>query len=119
MAWQSPGIERSDLERLLHEFEARLARLTRTATRARADAPRAVEGVGDAIASALNDLADRIRGRSRPLGAEVSQFGDDALRFGNDAVRRLTREAEQRPLVTLAVAVGVGALIVGLLARRD
>jgi hypothetical protein len=41
------------------------------------------------------------------------------LRFGNEAVRKLTREAEQRPLVTLAVAVGVGALIVGLLARRD
>jgi ElaB/YqjD/DUF883 family membrane-anchored ribosome-binding protein len=119
MAWQSSGIERSDLERLLHEFEARLARVTRGATRMRADAPRAVEGVGEAIASALNDLADRIRGRSRHLGTEVSQFGDDALRFGNEAVRRLTREAEQRPLVTLAVAVGVGALIVGLLARRD
>ena len=119
MAWQSPVIERSDLERLLHEFEARLARLTRGAVRARADAPRTVEGIGESIASALNDLADRIRGRSRHLGSEVSQFGDDALRFGNDAVRRLTREAEQRPLVTLAVAVGVGALIVGLLARRD
>jgi len=63
-------------------------------------------------------MADRVRGRSRHLGAEVSQFGDDALRFGNDAVRKLTREAEQRPLVTLAVAVGVGALIVGLLVRR-
>ena len=118
MAWQSRGIERSDLERLLHEFETRLARLSRGTARVRAEAPRAVEGVGDTIAVALNDLADRIRGRSRHLGAEVSQFGDDALRFGNDAVRKLTREAEQRPLVTLAVAVGVGALIVGLLARR-
>ena len=35
------------------------------------------------------------------------------------ALRRLTREVERRPLVTLAVAVGVGALAVGLLARRD
>ena len=75
--------------------------------------------IGDAIASALNDLADRVRGRARTVGSEVSQFGDDALRFGNEALRKLTREVEQRPLVTLAVAVGVGALIVGLLARRD
>ena len=119
MAWQSPSMERSDLERLLHEFETRLARLTRSAAHARANAPRAVEGIGEAIASALNDLADRVRGRSRHLGTEVSQFGGDALRFGNEAVRKLTREAEQRPLVTLAVAVGVGALIIGLLARRD
>ena len=93
MAWQSPSIERSDLERLLHELEARIARLTRSATGARADAPRALDGIGDAIASALNDLADRVRGRSRDLGAEVSQFGDDALRYGNEAVRKLTREA--------------------------
>ena len=85
MAWQSPGIERSDLERLLHEFETRLARLTARAARARAEAPRAVEGVGDMIATALDDLADRVRGRSRDLGADVSQFGDDALRFGNEA----------------------------------
>ena len=85
MAWQSPGIERSDLERLLHEFETRLARLSRGTAPRRAEAPRAVEGVGDMIAVALDDLADRIRGRRATLGADVSQLGDDALRFGNDA----------------------------------
>jgi len=34
------------------------------------------------------------------------------------ALRKLRREAEQRPLLLLAVAVGVGALALGFLSRR-
>ena len=115
MSWQS-SIERSDLERLLHEFEVKLARLTRSAARTRAGAPRAVENLGDMIATAVADLAERIRGRARNV--DVSQLSDEALQLSNRALRKLTREVEHRPLVTLAIAVGVGALLVGLLARR-
>jgi ElaB/YqjD/DUF883 family membrane-anchored ribosome-binding protein len=116
MSWQS-SIERSDLERLLHEFEVKLARLTRSAARTRAGAPRAaVESLGEMIATAVADLAERIRGRARNV--DVSQLSDEALQLGNKALRKLTREVEHRPLVTLAIAVGVGALLVGLLARR-
>jgi hypothetical protein len=117
MSWQSPRIERADIERLLREFEGRLARLTGLAERAPAGAARKVEGVGEMIATALGEMAERIGGRARNV--DVSQLGDDALRLGNEALRKLAREVERRPLVTLAVAVGVGALAVGLLARRD
>ena len=47
-----------------------------------------------------------------------SEFSDDALRAGNEALRKLTREVEHRPLVLLAIAAGVGLLAAGLLARR-
>jgi hypothetical protein len=44
----------------------------------------------------------------------------EAAKLGNDALRRLSNEVEHRPLVTLAVAVGVGILVgilVGLTSR--
>jgi hypothetical protein len=116
MSWQSPRIERADVERLLREFEARLARMTGVAARAPSVSHRS-NGLGDTIAAALSDMADRIGGRARNV--DVARLGDDALRLGNEALRKLTREVERRPLVTLAVAVGVGALVVGLFARRD
>jgi len=117
MPWESPRIERADVERLLREFEARLARMMGVAERVPAGVSRRAEGLGDTIATALGQMADRIGGRAREV--DVRELGDDALRLGNVALRRLTREVEQRPLLTLAVAVGVGALAIGLLARRD
>jgi ElaB/YqjD/DUF883 family membrane-anchored ribosome-binding protein len=83
--WQPAAIDRSDLERLLHEFEAKLA---------------------------------RIRARTRHV--DIARIGDDALQLGNKALRKLTHEVEHRPLVTLAIAAGIGALAFALLvARRD
>jgi ElaB/YqjD/DUF883 family membrane-anchored ribosome-binding protein len=114
----SSRIDRADIERLLHDFEQRLARLTRIATRASSEAPRTADRISETIASALGDLSDRVRGRTRTAGGEISQLADDALRLGNNALRKLTREVERKPLLTLAIAVGVGALAVGLLARR-
>jgi hypothetical protein len=117
MSWPSLRIERADIERLLREFEARLVRMTGIAAHAPAGAARNMDGLGDTVATALGEMAERIRGRAPRV--HVAQLGDDALRLGNEALRKLTREVEQRPLVTLAIAVGIGALAVGLLARRD
>ena len=105
----------ADLDRMLQDLEQRLTRLSRIASRA---TPGAVDRVSDVIVSALNDMADRFRRPSRKFGREASELGNEALRIGNDALRKLTREVEQRPLLLLAVAVGVGALAVGLLSRR-
>lgn len=105
----------AELESLVQDLEQRLTRLSR---RLSSDAPRAVDRVGDAVAAALGEIADRFRGRARSLGKDATHLSDEAMEFGNDALRRLSREVEQRPLIVLAVAVGVGALAAGLLARR-
>jgi hypothetical protein len=119
MSRQSSRFERAgDLERMLHELEQKLARLSRIASRSTSEAPDTAARVGDMIAAALGDIADRFRGRARSFGGDVSQMSDEALRFGNDALRKLSREVDHKPLVILAVAVGVGALAAGLLARR-
>ena len=108
----------SDLDRMLGDLEQRLSRLSRTAARASAAAPDTAGRIGDTIASALGVMAERFRGRASTLGHDVSEFSDDALRAGNQALRKLTREVEHRPLVLLAVAAGVGLLAAGLFARR-
>jgi hypothetical protein len=52
---------------------------------------------------------------------EAASFGNKAFkvgsRVGNDALQRITAEAEQRPLAMLAVAIGIGVLI-GIVGRR-
>jgi len=105
----------AELDRMLGQLEQRLSRLNRVAGHA---APGAVDRVSDVVVSALNDMADRFRSSSPRARRQVAEFSDQALRLGNDALRKLSREAEQRPLLMLAVAFGVGALAFGLLSRR-
>jgi hypothetical protein len=106
-----------DFDHLLEDLEQRLSRLSRMARASRA-APAAFDRVSDTVATALSDVAGRFRGRARAASGEVAHLGGDALQAGNDALRKLTREVEQRPLVVLAIAVAVGALAAGILARR-
>jgi ElaB/YqjD/DUF883 family membrane-anchored ribosome-binding protein len=104
----------ADLDRLLSDLEQRLSRLSRSVP----SAANGMDRVGDSFAAALSDLADRFRNRARTVGADASHAGEDMLELGNQALRKLTHEVEQRPLVTLAIAAGLGMLAAGLLARR-
>ena len=89
------------IERRLRSLEQQLERVggrTEVAERA-----------GAAIAPVLSSIADRFRGGTHSMS-------DEAAKLGNDALRRLSNEVEHRPLITLAVAVGVG-ILVGLASR--
>ena len=108
----------ADLDRLLNDLEERLSRLTRTLPAARA-AANGMDRAGDVVAAALSDIADRFRNRARTAGRrrEPRRRGC-ACNLETKRLRKLAHEVEQRPLVTLAIAVGIGALAAGLLARR-
>jgi len=87
----------SAIEGRLRALENELERIGRTAGRhTSAGMSAAGDHVGDAITSAVR------------FGNEAAKFG---AKFGNDALHRMASEVEHRPLVTLAVAVGVGILI--------
>lgn len=116
MPWAAQRARAADLDRLLSDLEQRLSRLTRMLP-SPASAP-AIDRAGDTVAAALSDIAGKFRNRARTAEAGASRAGEDALQLGNDALRKLAHEVGQRPLVTLAIAVGVGALAAGLLARR-
>jgi hypothetical protein len=114
--------ELADVERRMERLEQRLEQLGRVASRSAASgvagAQQAADRFSDALVTALSDLIDRFRGGARDLGEGAAQFKHDAARLGyeasrvgGDALRRLSTEVERRPLVTLAVAVGIGVLI--------
>jgi hypothetical protein len=102
-----------EIERRLRSVEQRLER---AGGHAFAKPAQAANDVADALASALSAVADRFRGGTVSLG-DAAKIGNEAARLGNDALRRLSKEVEQRPLVLLGVAVGVG-ILVGLISRR-
>jgi ElaB/YqjD/DUF883 family membrane-anchored ribosome-binding protein len=115
----------SALEGRLHALENEIEKLGRSAgRRASAGVSAAGDHVGDAIASAVTEIVDRFRSGRRLAGDEAMRFGNEAAKLGakmgNDALRRMATEVEHRPLITLAVAVGVGILIgmAGGLAKR-
>jgi ElaB/YqjD/DUF883 family membrane-anchored ribosome-binding protein len=75
------------------------------------------DSVGEAVAAALSGIAERFRGGASSIGEETTNLGNEAIKLGSDAWRRVAKEVEHRPLVTLAVAVGVG-ILVGLTSHR-
>lgn len=95
-----------EIERRLRSLEQQLERV---GDRASASTAEAVERVGAAIAPVLSSTADRLRGGAHSMS-------DEAAKLSNEALRRLSNEVEHRPLITLAVAVGVG-ILVGLASR--
>lgn len=109
-----------ELERIIRGLEQRLAELTdagnirSTISSATGQVNRAVSSasghVGDLVADTLTDVADRLR------GSATSVTG--AARIGTSAVQRIGAEIERRPLMTVAIAVGIGFLA-GLAGRRD
>ena len=96
-----------EIERRLRSLEQRLER---TGGRVSAGAEHTADHLGEAIASALSRIADRFRGNAGSM-TDATKIGAAAAKLGNDALRRLSREVQHRPLVTLAVAVGVGILM--------
>ena len=112
----------SAIEGHLRAIENELGQIgRRTGRRAAASASAAGNQIGDAITPILNELIDRFRSSRRLVGDEAASLGNEAFkvgsRVGNDALKRIATEVEHRPLVTLALAIGVGVLI-GMTGRR-
>src|SRR5262245_20453185 len=106
-----PSAHVGDIERRLRSIERRLER---AGGRASASATQTADHVGDVIASALSGIAERFRGDAGGMADEAAKLGGQV---GNNALHRVPKEVEHRPLVTLAVASGVGVLV-GLASHR-
>jgi ElaB/YqjD/DUF883 family membrane-anchored ribosome-binding protein len=69
----------------------------------------------------LSEITGRFRRGQRLAIGEAASFGNEAVKIGakvgGEALGRITSQAKQRPMLTVAVAVGVGILI-GLAGRR-
>ena len=100
------------IDRSLRSLERRLEGAPR---RVSASTVQRANQVSETIASTLDHVADRLR--DGEFGDEAAKIGAEAMKLGDAALRRMSREVEARPLVTLAVAVGIG-ILVGALSRR-
>jgi len=96
-----------EIERRLRSLESQLDRLGR---RTSAGVVRSADHAGDAIAAAFQNMADRLRRRVGPAG-------DEALKFGHQTLHRIADETRRRPLIMIAVAAVVGAIL-GLATQR-
>ena len=97
-----------DVHQRLRALERRLEEI---GGRSAAGATQAVDHAGEVIASTLSSVAEALRGRANSVGHDVAKIGGEAAKLGDRALRRLADEVEHRPLITLAVAVGVGILV--------
>jgi ElaB/YqjD/DUF883 family membrane-anchored ribosome-binding protein len=95
------------IEDLMSDLEKRLHRLAGTARRE-------TSGASTDVREFVDDALDRIMNRMRDNASDVA---GEATRFGDDALKKLSDEVENRPLMLLAVAAGVGFLA-GLANRR-
>jgi ElaB/YqjD/DUF883 family membrane-anchored ribosome-binding protein len=89
--------------------------------RAFASASAAGDQIADAIGPILSEIVDRFRGGQSLALEEATSFSNQAVKsgakLGKDALQRIAIETKHHPLVTLAVALGVGILI-GIVVRR-
>ena len=85
--------------------------MERVGSRTSASAAVAADRTADTVAAALSSMAERFRSRAGAVSEDAARLGGEAARLGKDAVRRLTDTVEERPLIMLAVAIGVGVLL--------
>jgi hypothetical protein len=104
------------IQKHLGAVEKELEKLGRAGgRRASVAASEASEQIGDAISSIVSDMIDRFRERGRAAGDGAARLGSQALKlgtgYGSNALQRVSTETEDRPLIMLGVALGIGVLI--------
>jgi ElaB/YqjD/DUF883 family membrane-anchored ribosome-binding protein len=104
------------IQKHLGAVETELEKIGRIAGRQTTDAAAAAsDQIGDAISTILSEMVDRLRKGGQAAGDQAGRLGNQALdlgaKYGSDALARVASEAEQRPLFTMGVALGIGILI--------
>lgn len=106
----------SAIQHHLRGVEQELEKIGRIAGRRGADAASAAgDQIGDTVSDIVNGMLERFRERRQAAGQQAARIGQQALglgaRYGSSALERVGAEVEDRPLVTLGVALGIGILI--------
>ena len=96
--------EIASIEGLISDLEQRLRKLNGTV---REEAVGVSSDVSDFVSEALAGIMQRVRESSETFTEDVAER---ATKASTDTFKRIAREIEQRPLVLLAVAAGVGFL---------
>jgi ElaB/YqjD/DUF883 family membrane-anchored ribosome-binding protein len=93
-----------EIGQLVEDLETRLERLN---SLAKQESKEVADEISEFVSDTIASVTDRVTARARS-GARAA--GDEATQIGSEALRRLASEVDQRPLLTLAIAAGVGFL---------
>ena len=110
-AASAASLDLGDISRLIGDLERGLGQLAAIVS---ANARHATETVPDRMSDVLSDISDRLHA----LRFNARTVGGEAARVGTNVWHRIEDEVVERPVLALAVAVGIGFLI-GALNRRD
>ena len=104
------------IQQHLGAVERELEQMGRIAgRRGSAAASAAGEQIGDAISTILSEMIDRFRDRGRAASDQATRLGSQAVKlgssYGSDALQRVSAQVEDRPLLTIGIALGIGILI--------
>ena len=104
------------IQKYLVAVETELETIGRIAGRQTSDAAAAAsDQIGDAISTILNQMVDRFRKGGQAAGDQAGRLSNQALdlgaKYGSDALARVASQAEERPLLTVGVALSIGILI--------
>jgi len=103
---------RAEVADMIASLDERINRLNRLTKQG---AAHAAEGANDIVLNAISGLTSQVTGRAQ---ANVASASDEVAKFGSQAIDRVVREIDKRPLLTLAIAAGIGFLA-GLARRPD
>lgn len=98
----------AEVRQLMSDLEDRIERLNLLTKRG---AGHAVDGVNDLVYGAVSGATDRVRDNAQSVT-------DDVTKMGSQAMRDVAAQIDKRPLLTLAIAAGIG-FIAGLARRQD
>ena len=104
------------IQKHLGAVEKELERIGRITGRQTSDmAVKAGDQIGDALSTILSEMVDRFRKGGQAAGDQAGRLSNQALdlgaKYGSSALERVSDQAEERPLLTLGVALGIGILI--------
>jgi ElaB/YqjD/DUF883 family membrane-anchored ribosome-binding protein len=105
------SLDFGDISRLIGDLERGLGQLAAFVS---ANARHATETVPDRMSDVVSDISDRLHA----LRFNARTVGGEAARVGTNVWHRIEDEVVARPVLALAVAVGIGFLI-GALNRRE
>lgn len=98
----------AEVRQLMTDLEDRIERLNMLTKRG---AEHAVDGVNELVVGAVTGATKLVR-------ESAETVTDDATKFSSQAIREVAAQIDKRPLLTLAIAAGIG-FIAGLVRRPD
>lgn len=93
---------RAEVDDLIASLEQRIGRINELTKNG---ASHAADGVNDLVVSAISGLTSGVAGRAVDNARSVS---DEVAKFGTHTLRRVVRQIDKRPLLTVAIAAGIG-----------